>query len=195
ALADPAELLDPGARLVGHDLKPLYNWLYSQGIEPPAPAFDTALAAYLLDPSRSSYDLADLCRHHGLGELPPGDTPDLGATRASVLPELHRRMEAELAAQGVDRLYREVELPLMPILAEMEAVGVGIDPAALHEMSVELERRILQVSQEIYELAGMQFNISSPKQLGEVLFGKLGLPHGKKTKSGGYSTDAEVLEE
>lgn len=195
ALADPAELLDPGARLVGHDLKPLYNWLYSQGIEPPAPAFDTALAAYLLDPSRSSYDLADLCRQHGLGELPPGDTPDLWATRASVLPELHRRMEAELAAQGVDRLYREVELPLMPILAEMEAVGVGIDPAALHEMSVELERRILQVSQEIYELAGMQFNISSPKQLGDVLFGKLGLPSGKKTKSGGYSTDAEVLEE
>ena len=195
ALADPAQLFAPGARLVGHDLKPFYNWVYGRGAEPPEPAFDTALAAYLLDPTRTTYDLSDLCRQYGLGELPPGDTPDLWATRASVLPELRRRMEAELTAQGMDRLYREVELPLMPILAEMEAAGVGVDPAALHEMSAELERRILQVSQEIYELAGMPFNISSPKQLGEVLFGKLGLPHGKKTKSGGYSTDAEVLEE
>lgn len=195
ALADPAALVDPDARLTGHDLKPLYNWLYARGAEPPAPAFDTALAAYLLDPTRSTYDLADLCRQHGLGELPPAETPDFWVTRASVLPELRRRLEAELAAQRMDRLYREVELPLMPILAEMEAVGVGVDPAALHEMSVELERRILHLSQEIYELAGTQFNISSPKQLGEVLFVQLGLPHGKKTKSGGYSTDAEVLEE
>ncbi|WP_374711904.1 DNA polymerase I [Symbiobacterium terraclitae] len=195
ALADPAGLLDPAARLVGHDLKPLYNWLYARGVTPPEPAFDTALAAYLLDPGRSAYDLADLCRQHGLGELPAGSDPDARATRASVLPELRRRMEAELASRGMDRLYWEVELPLMPILAEMEAAGVGIDPAALHEMSGELERRILQLSQEIYEVAGVQFNISSPKQLGDVLFGKLGLPHGKKTRTGGYSTDAEVLEE
>jgi len=195
ALSDPAGLLDPSARLVGHDLKPFYNWLYARGVTPPEPAFDTALAAYLLDPGRSAYDLADLCRLHGLGDLPAVEGPDGWATRASVLPELRRRMEAELAGRGMDRLYREVELPLMPILAEMEAAGVGIDPAALHEMSGELERRILQLSQKIYDLAGMQFNISSPRQLGDVLFGKLGLPHGKKTRSGGYSTDAEVLEE
>ncbi|MEW8978133.1 MAG: DNA polymerase I [Symbiobacterium sp.] len=195
ALADPAGLAEPGARLVGHDLKPLYNWFYGRGVTPPEPAFDTALAAYLLDPGRSTYDLADLCRQHGLGELPPDDHPDAWATRAGLLPELRRRMEAELDQQGMARLYWEVELPLMPILAEMEATGVGIDPAALHEMSGELERRILHLSQEIYELAGMQFNISSPKQLGDVLFGKLGLPHGKKTRTGGYSTDAEVLEE
>lgn len=195
AVADMAAVLEQAGELYGHDLKALYNWAYAQGARPVPAAFDAALAAYLLDPSRSAYDLEGLARQFDLGELPTGDMPDAWTTRASVLPALREKMEAALEEHGLIRLFREVEMPLMPILAEMEAIGVGINQATLADMSVELDRRISRLTQEIYELAGTQFNISSPKQLGEVLFEKMGLPAGRKTKSGGYSTDAEVLEE
>ncbi|MFZ5824506.1 MAG: DNA polymerase I [Bacillota bacterium] len=195
AVTDVAPLLEGAAEVFGHDLKGLYNWAYAQGAHPVPAAFDAALAAYLLDPGRNSYDLESLARQYGLGELPTGDLPDAWTTRASVLAALREKMEAALEEQGLTRLFREVEMPLMPILAEMEAVGVGINQATLAQMSVELDKRINQLTQEIYDLASTQFNIGSPKQLGEVLFEKLKLPAGKKTKTGGYSTDAEVLEE
>ncbi len=195
ALKDLGPLMAEADDLYGHDLKPLYNWAYGQGHKPRPASFDAALAAYLLDPGRNTYDLGDLARQHGLGELPVGDLPDAWATRASILPALRSRMEAALEEQGLTRLFREVEMPLMPILAEMEAVGVGINQGTLAEMSVDLDRRIQQLTSEIYELAGTSFNIGSPKQLGEILFERLRLPAGKKTKTGGYSTDAEVLEE
>jgi DNA polymerase-1 len=136
-----------------------------------------------------------MARLYGLGELPTGDMPMAQATRASVLPVLREKLLGALEEQGLVRLYREVELPLMPVLAEMEATGVGINQGTLAEMSVELQRRIEQLTAEIHQEAGVVFNIGSPKQLGEVLFEKLQLPKGKKTKTGGYSTDAEVLEE
>ncbi|MFZ5814561.1 MAG: DNA polymerase I [Bacillota bacterium] len=195
AVADVAPALEAAEEVYGHDLKPLYNWAYAQGAKPAPAAFDAALAAYLLDPGRTSYDLEGLARQYGLGELPTGDLPDAWATRASILGQLREKMEAALEEQGLTRLFREVEMPLMPILAEMEAAGVGINQKTLIEMSGELDGRITQVTQEIYALAGTPFNIGSPKQLGEILFERLGLPAGKKTKTGGYSTDAEVLEE
>ncbi len=189
------EALTGAAEVTGYDLKPLYNWAYGQGLSPNPPAFDAMLAAYLLDPGRNTYQLEDLARQFGIGELPEGASPDAWATRAAILPKLREKMETALREEGLLHLFQEMEMPLLPILAEMEATGVRVDPAILEEMSRELEGRIEQLTGEIYELAGTRFNISSPKQLGEVLFGQLGLPAGKKTKSGGYSTDAEVLEE
>jgi DNA polymerase-1 len=189
------ELLVRGGRIIGHDLKPLYNWAYARGLKPVAPEFETTLAYYLLDPGRTTYNLEDMARLYGLGELPTGDMPMARATRASVLPVLREKLLGALEEQGLVHLFREIELPLMPVLAEMEAVGVGINQGTLAEMSVELQRRIEQLTAEIHQEAGVVFNIGSPKQLGEVLFEKLQLPKGKKTKTGGYSTDAEVLDE
>ncbi|HWI53423.1 MAG TPA: DNA polymerase I, partial [Symbiobacteriaceae bacterium] len=188
-------LLERGGRIIGHDLKPLLNWAYGRGLKPVAPEFDATLAMYLLDPGRTTYLLEDMARHFGLGELPSGDLPAARATRASVVAQLREKMLAALEEQGLLHLFREIEMPLMPLLAEMEAAGVGINQGTLAEMSTELQRRIEQLTAEIHQDAGVTFNIGSPKQLGEVLFEKLQLPKGKKTKTGGYSTDAEVLEE
>jgi DNA polymerase I len=179
----------------GSDLKPLYNWAYARGLRPVPARFDATLAAYLLDPGRTAYRLEETARQFGLGDLPEGDMPAALATRASVLPLLRTKMLTALEEQGLGQLFANIEMPLMPILAEMEAAGVGINQGTLAEMSVELERRIEQLTSEIHQLAGVPFNVGSPKQMGEVLFGKLGLPAGRKTKTGGYSTDAEVLEE
>lgn len=189
------ELLERAGGVVGHDLKPLYNWAYAQGFKPRPPVFDVTLAAYLLDPARTAYNLEDLARPYGFGELPPINTADGVATRASVIPPLQEKMASALEAQGLMALFRDVEMPVMPILAEMEAAGVGVNQKVLADMSVALQRRIEQLTAEIHQLAGFTFNIGSPKQLGEVLFDKLGLKASKKTKTGGYSTDAEVLEE
>ncbi|HEY8348048.1 MAG TPA: DNA polymerase I [Symbiobacteriaceae bacterium] len=190
-----AELLESGRPIIGFDLKPLYNWAYGQGRQPAEPVFDIIVAAYLLDPGRSVYRLEDLARQHGLGELPEGETPEALATRAAAVPALRQRLTEALEREGLMHVFRDIEMPLLPILAEMEAAGVGIDPVALQEMSREVGERIEQLTAEIYALAGTVFNIGSPKQLAEVLFERLGLPASKKTKSGGYSTDAEVLEE
>lgn len=195
AASGVAELLALGRPVVGFDLKPVYNWAFARGGQPQGPAFDAALAAYLLDPARAVYRLEDLARQHDLGELPEGDGPAALATRASVLPALQQRLEEALEREGLMHLLRDLEVPLLPILAEMEAAGVGMNQATLSEMSREIGARIEELTAEIYELAGTSFNIGSPKQLGEVLFERLGMPAGKKTKSGGYSTDAEVLEE
>jgi len=195
AASGVAELLASGRPLVGFDLKPVYNWAFAQGRQPRGPAFDAALAAYLLDPGRTVYRLEDLARQYELGELPEGGTPGALATRASVLPALQERLEEALQREGLMHLLRDIEVPLLPILAEMEAAGVGVNRDTLAEMSQEIGVRIEELTAEIYALAGTPFNIGSPKQLGEVLFERLGLPAGKKTKSGGYSTDAEVLEE
>jgi DNA polymerase-1 len=195
ALVGLGPLLEHATDLAGMDLKPAYNWAYGQGFKPKAPTFDLTLAIYLLEPGRATYNLADIARQYGLGELPEGDYPDAWATRVSVLPVLRERVMASLQEHDLVRLFEQIEMPIMPILAEMEAAGVGINQRALAEMSVELDRRIQQLTSEIHILAGTTFNIGSPKQLGEVLFERLGLPSGRKTKTGGYSTDVEVLEE
>lgn len=189
------QVLERADSVYGFDLKPLYNWAYARGYNPAWPEFDAVLAGYLLDPGRTAYKLEDLARQFGLGEVPESELPSAVATRASLLPALREQMLGALEEQGLLPLFRDIEMPLLPVLAEMEANGVGINQRTLAEMSVELQQRIEQLTAEIYELAGTSFNIGSPKQLGEILFDKLGLPAGKKTKTGSYSTDAEVLEE
>ncbi len=154
--------------------------------------FDPILAAYLLNPSRSSYRLDDLEREHlHTGYLAAGG--DEICRRVWVTAQLRAPMQQLLAEHGMTGLYEELELPLVGVLAGMELAGVRVDPEQLKLMAVDLEGKIAAVTAEVYALAGGEFNLNSPKQLGEILFERLGLPAQKKTKTG-YSTDVEVLE-
>lgn len=156
---------------------------------------DTMLAAYLLNPNGGSRDVAEIALEHL--DVPLTDKESIGlyaAEKASVLYRLHEVLLHKLAETGMLELYTEIELPLVSVLASMEARGVKLDLAQLEEMGRELEQSINELSAEIYYLAGEEFNINSPKQLSKILFEKLGLPPLKKTKTG-YSTNAEVLEE
>ncbi len=194
-------LADPSLEKAGHDVKPLWRFLRRQGRGGEGLAFDTAVAAYLLEPTRSGYPLDDLVERYLGAALP--DHPDGGgeeraaarrlAARTAAVARLWEPMAAELTACGLDKLYREIELPLVPVLADMEAAGILVDPAVLDELGREFRDRIGDLAGEIHGLAGTEFNINSPQQLGEILFGRMGLPRGRKTKTG-WSTDAAVLE-
>ncbi len=151
--------------------------------------FDVSLAGYLLDPSRGDYGPAALAARY-LGQNLPEDTAE---ARAAALFALRPVLENLLREQGMDELYRTAELPLCRVLCEMERVGVAVDRAALAAFGALLGRQIDALQAQIYELAGETFNINSTQQLGVILFEKLGLPAGKKTKTG-YSTNADVLE-
>lgn len=153
---------------------------------------DILLMAYLLNPSRSKNDLLALGQEElGCLLLPEGEE------KVSFCVEALEKLEESLAAELVEKemlgLYQDVELPLVAVLAAMEKTGVKLDPAILEEIGKDLESWIARLTEDIYQLAGEKFNINSPKQLGIILFEKLGLPASKKTKTG-YSTNAEVLE-
>lgn len=182
--------------LVGHDLKSAAVALANAaGIELPPFAGDTLLAAYLLDPSQNNYDLGQLVEHHlqkCLQQLDDDPLAALAMASAIVWPLL-RELEAKLADLNLEDLYRKVELPLSQVLAAMELQGVHVDRSTLVDMQADLEQRLALIMEEIYAAAGQEFNINSPKQLGQILFEHLRLPVIKKTKTG-YSTDAEVLE-
>lgn len=151
------------------------------------PAFDTLLAAYVLQSSRSNYDLEDLARGY-LNESP--DPSAAGA--ASAMDRLVEPLTKKLVEEEQWRVYDEIEAPLAPILAKMEHVGIKVHAKELEEFAVELADEIQRVEREIYAIAGEEFNIGSTQQLGAVLFEKLGLPPSKKTKTG-YATGSEVL--
>lgn len=188
-------LEEPAVDKASLSSKPDRLSLRRQGLGLEGVTFDATLAAYLLDPTRSSYRVEDLAREHLGLELPPlaGDDPERLATGVVTLARLRRPMLAALQNQGLERLYREIELPLAAVLADMEWHGIHVNVQRLEEMGERLGERIEELTAEIYHLAGQEFNINSTKQLGEILFEKLGLPVQKRTKSG-YSTDAEVLE-
>ena len=171
------------------DYKTLRGRLLDRGWTPSQFTFDVPLAAYLLDPSQSDYALSKLAASY-LGQTLPEN--DLEA-RAMALWNLRPQLEALLEAQGMEQLYREMELPLCTVLSDMERVGVAVDQKALEDFGAMLSARIEAAQATVYDLAGEAFNILSPKKLGEILFDKLGLPPVKKTKTG-YSTNAEVLE-
>lgn len=153
---------------------------------------DTLLMAYLLNSSRATQDLGTLLQEKLNGSILPS-----GEVRIPYLLEemakLAKLLDEELAQQEMSRLYQEVELPLTFVLAQMERTGISLDEAILAEMGHEFDSWINQLTGEIYRLAGEEINLNSPKQLGVLLFDKLGLAKGKKTKTG-YSTSAEVLE-
>lgn len=155
--------------------------------------FDVALAAYLLSPGNASNALPDLALQY-LNIVLPTEGEHVQIAGTGAIMRLGEILHRKLVEQDMDRLYYEVELPLVSILAEMEIEGVAVNPDMLRDMSGEIEQQIDVLVHEIYTLAGEEFNLNSPKQLGCVLFEKLGLPVMKRTKTG-YSTDASVLEE
>ena len=189
--ADLGDALDHAPAKVGHDLKPWVRARLRAGGAWRPLAFDAMVAAYLLDSGRSSYPLGDLARQYADLRLPEHAGPE---TRAAATLRLRAPMEAELAARGLHDLFAAVEMPLVEVLAAMEAKGVCVDKPTLAELGQEFRARIAEEAATIYELAGEPFNINSTQQLGHILFEKLGLKPPKKTKTG-YSTDAEVLEQ
>ena len=178
-----------GDNHICHDMKTTMHALDSLGITYGSFSFDTALAAYDLNPSSSDYSVSKLATNY-LGIS--ADDNDAGAC-AEALWHLHSVLKQELAKQGMEKLYYEIELPLCPVLYRMEKAGVAIDKVQLEQFGKMLTQRIADCETLIFSYSNGPFNINSTKQLGELLFDKLGLPPIKKTKTG-YSTNAEVLE-
>ncbi len=174
-----------GREFIAHDAKPLIREMTHRGYEGKC-VFDTMLALYVLDPSRASKKPEAICEN------------ELGVTATAedfpaLLPRLKEKLEGELKENGAEFLYYEIELPLCTVLARMEDVGFKADKEFLEGFSKELGEFLVKYEQTVYDLAGKEFNIYSPKQLSEVLFTDLLLPAGKKTKTG-YSTDNDTLE-
>src|SRR5438309_2614166 len=190
---------------LSRDIKRDRLLLESAGLHPRGFAFDVALASYLLDPGKRTHTLESAAWQY-LGWRLGGDgaegdglaleqsAPESTAEQADSVGRLAEILERRLADRELLPLYREIELPLIDVLARMETVGVAIDVEALRTLSVTLRARLDALTDEIYRLAGTEFNIGSPKQLAFVLFEKLQLPTVKRTKTG-FSTDAEVLEQ
>jgi DNA polymerase-1 len=169
---------------------------------------DPMLMAFLISPNTGDYSL----KHWALDQLHvslPDSKPEnhtlLGPEKDEIRERLCRELEAmrriyellnpRIGQLGLHKLYEEVELPLVPVLADMEREGIKVDRGMLQSMSAEMEKQLSDLTNRIYQAAGMEFNINSTKQLGEVLFEKLNLPNRKKTRTGGYSTEQGVLEE
>lgn len=170
---------------LGHDLKPIFR--ERGGLE--APRFDAMVAGYVLQSGRSHYALSDLVQAY-LDVKPPEQPEQLVAA----LTPLETAMRDRLQREGQTEVLDQIELPLVPILAEMERLGIRVSKPFLEEFSHGLEADIQAAQAKVFELTGEQFLIQSPKQLGEVLFEKMGLSGGKKGKTG-WSTGAEVLQE
>jgi DNA polymerase-1 len=159
--------------------------------------FDTYLAAYLIKPGLGSYELDALASERTLAEVEvEHENPNVrdAARRATLILSLSPKLNAELEEMGLARLYYDVELPLADVLGEMEELGMPVDAGTLEEVGEEIEARVGELEQKIFEDVGHPFNIGSPKQLGEVLFEELSLPPVRKTKTG-YSTDVKVLQQ
>jgi DNA polymerase-1 len=157
--------------------------------------FDTYLAAYLIKPGLGSYDIEVLAYDRGLSEVEvEHDEPEVrdAAERAAVMHALVPRLIAEIEEMGLARLYYDVELPVTDVLAEMEDTGMPVDRDALERVGEEIEVKLADLEKKVHAEAGHEFNIGSPKQLGEILFEEMGIPPVRKTKTG-YSTDAKVL--
>ncbi len=172
-----------------HDLKTTLHNLDGLGLPHAEFVFDTALAAYNLNPSQSDYPISKLALNFLGVSVEDGDA----AACAEAIWNLHSILAQELCKEGMDKLYREIEFPLCTVLYKMEKQGVAIDKGQLEQFGDMLAQRISNCEKIIFGYSQEPFNINSPKQLGEVLFEKLGLPPIKKTKSG-YSTNADVLE-
>ena len=202
-------LFAPDIKKVVHGSKELWKGLLDEGITPGGIVFDTEVAAYLLAPTDGSYDLEKLGITYYNQEFPKAKTyleegafgplADPAAPAAALLSHtaligaLRKTLSQRLEELGLNKIYDQVDLPLCPVLAEMEEIGVLVDRGALVEFGEMLSQGIDKVQATIYELAGEEFNINSTQQLGRILFDQLGLPPVKKTKTG-YSTNAEVLD-
>ncbi|MDD5758558.1 MAG: DNA polymerase I [Desulfobulbaceae bacterium] len=206
-----AMLSNPKLPKIGHNLKFDYAILKNHGLELAGPLWDTMIASYLVEPTRRSHKLDTLCselldiRMTSFTEVTESSkkpdcfrfvqieaAKDYSCEDVIATAKLWNHFEPQLDKLNLWPLFNHVETPLIPILAEMEANGILIDCNLLASLSIELGEQIATLETRIVAIAG-PFNINSPKQLAEILFEKLGLPHGRKTKTG-YSTDSAVLE-
>lgn len=183
-----------GLKKYCHDGKKLMVALDRYGIRWDGVEHDSMLAAYLLNPTGKAIELADVCAKYLDINLMPGEGVREACLKANCIMALREILDEKLTENGMDNLYYQVELPLARILADMEIAGVKVDLNMLQEMSEELGAKLEKLTAEIHTMAGEEFNINSTKQLGYILFERLGLPVKKKTKTG-YSTDVEVLEQ
>ncbi|MGR6542955.1 DNA polymerase I [Paenibacillus tundrae] len=204
-----AWLANPDEPKRGYDLHRVDLALHAHGIEFAGAAFDVQLAAYLLDPTESNQTISGLTAKYGLPSLVEDDTVmgkgakykvpevevlgDFLCRKAAAVAAIIPLQEKALESDEMNSLFHELEMPLSRILADMEKQGIKANTADLQALGHEFEEQIGRLMSEIYRLSGTEFNLNSPKQLGEILFDRLGLPVVKKTKTG-YSTDAEVLE-
>ncbi|MSO31110.1 MAG: DNA polymerase I [Acidobacteria bacterium] len=208
-------LEDEAIRKVGHDLKFDTVVLETYGIALRGLAFDSMLASYLLDATRSGHPLEESSLEHlgykalteedvrgrGARALPfsriaPEDLLNFAGERADLARQLSNRLAPLLVTGELDSVFRELEMPLIPVLGDIERAGIRIDVPALAAQSQHIEGELARYTTRIFELAGQEFNVNSPKQLGEILFEKLQLPTLRKTgKTRSFSTAVEVLEE
>ena len=200
---------------VGQNLKYDLEVLRNYGIVLHAPMWDTMIAHYLIQPElRHNMDyMAETYLHYKtihideligpkgkqqktMRDLPPSEVYEYACEDADITLQLKNKLEPELKKYECEKLFYDIEMPLMPVLAEMEMNGVCLDTASLAETSKQFTQRMQEIEQRIYELAGEQFNIASPKQVGEILFDKLKIVEkAKKTKTGQYVTSEEVLQQ
>ena len=200
---------------IGQNLKYDLEVLRNYDIELKGKMWDTMIAHYLIQPElRHNMDyMAEIYLNYqtihideligakgknqrSMRELDPKEVYEYAAEDADITLQLKNKLEPELKKQGAEKLFYEIEMPLMPILAEMEMTGVCLDTDSLSETSKQLTQRMLDIEQRIYELAGEHFNIASPKQVGDILFDKLKIiDKAKKTKKGQYVTSEEVLQQ
>ena len=204
-------LEDPNISKTGHNIKYDLMVLRNENINMRGIGFDTMLASYLLNPNKANHNLTDISMEHlgmkklsfkdlvgkdrkDFSEVPLDEAAKYSGEDAAVTLKLKQHFEPEIIKEELDELFREVEVPLIEVLADMETAGVKIDSALMETFSNRMARELSSIEQRIYFTAGEEFNINSPKQLQEVLFEKLGLKPLKKTKTG-YSTDIDVLEQ
>ncbi|ODM25256.1 DNA polymerase I [Acetivibrio mesophilus] len=206
-------LEDESIKKYGHDFKNFIVYLNNRGIDFNGLAFDTMIGAYIINSSKDTYAISELAMEYlnlnikaveelsGKGknftlyrDMQQDDLSKTVGIYPYVINKVNQKMDNILKENDQEQLYYSIELPLVRTLADMEYHGFKVNVNALVEFSKEMQEKIDVITKEIYSLAGEEFNINSPKQLGVILFEKLGLPIIKKTKTG-YSTDAEVLEE
>ena len=205
-------LEDPGILKVGQNIKYDMQVMARYGIEI-TPIDDTMILSYVLEGGLHGHGLDELATLHlghtnikysdvtgtgkkkiGFAEVPLDKALDYAAEDAEVTGRIYRLLKPRIATEHMATVYETLERALIPVLSKMERTGISIDATFLKDLSGDLEKRAADIAEDIYKLAGREFNIGSPKQLGEILFDEMSLDGGKKTKTGAYGTGADVLE-
>lgn len=176
-----------------HDIKPIVAILLKNNVEPVGIVCDTILASYLLNPNSPDYSIERLMQEYNPPKFELAENAPELAKESAEISALSEALIKLIEEKEQTKLLNEIEIPLAIVLADMENCGFMADRNGIMEYNKEISARLDEITKEIYDTVGYEFNINSPKQLGSALFEKLALPHGKKTKSG-YSTSAEVLE-
>ncbi|TYB90899.1 MAG: DNA polymerase I [Kosmotoga sp.] len=202
-----------GVKLIGQNLKYDYEVLYAKNIILSKPYFDTMIAAYLLNPDQKRFNLDDLSLKYlgykmvsfkdlmaknqvgnDFSKIPVKEAAKYSVEDSEITLRLYKKLSKKIYENELDKVLHEIEMPLIPVLTELEMSGVYMDIERLHELSTKYEKLLKEIRKDLFELAGENFNPNSPNQVGHILFEKLKLTPPKRTSSGNYSTSAGVLE-